>query len=305
MGDVSRSAGIGLINSLKNFVPKSSSTGRKGQTLRIDQNVIDQFAAAKSTNERLAILQSNPQLAEQYLKNNVPEKRFQAPIEALVTAQKSAVALLADARKGIQSPTAEGQVQRFETFVNRNRPFGAISTGKKKSEEAFDSSLRARDFDARRANVRRVFEGLFKTVNLVPGPDAPERFLLRRRLDASFAFGPDNPEDAGIKLVRNPISMRSKPFSAKPSRSRHRSARNRRDTQRTFAKGEPVKTDSIGSSATIAAPIFSRERISRDQPPTVARRSTNCRPTSSYSAIAGDGPNNWPPSRTSKNAAGN
>lgn len=142
-GDVSRTGSINLIRRLSEFAPQAKFKTKKGQRLKVDKALIAKFQNAKTTNERLALLQQNPELGTQFLETaDLGKGQLRGALTQLVRGDAGAMKRFGDIRQGILSPHDKSQIPRFEKFARGREaaPFAA-ETGFKRAQTSAEESL--------------------------------------------------------------------------------------------------------------------------------------------------------------------
>lgn len=194
---------IQLAAQFKEFVPKGQGKDERGR-FRVPKDQIAAFNRAKSTTERIAVLQRSPELRRQFLGKASFEAAVKDPFNQLLSGTARGKAELAAAQGKIDAPN-EAQGKIFDSFLSElgADKFAAGAEARDRAEANAQQFLRSKSIGARKAQVRDiVFEKALKKVNLVTGPDAPERGLLSLQLEKRFAFNAESPEQSGLAILR-------------------------------------------------------------------------------------------------------
>lgn len=110
-GELSKTASINLATRLGNFVPDRKGKDKRGD-FQIPQSQIDSFEAAKSTTERIDVLQKSPELRRDFIGNNPFAAESSEFVKMLLEGNKEAMAQFRATQKGI-NPLDANQVQAF------------------------------------------------------------------------------------------------------------------------------------------------------------------------------------------------
>lgn len=189
MGDVegarTSTAFVALAEQLREFAPTSKEISKS----KLPRESIARLQAAKSTSERLRILQSDPKLGEFFLENASFEKQAITAIRELVTNSPEAQAQQALAQQEIRAPNAAD----FEEFVSGlNRP--ASQDLLAKSNQA-RNDVKFRELALQSEGGAGLAQDMFqKALAKVDwsGPDALTHFSANRQATADMLGGADH-----------------------------------------------------------------------------------------------------------------
>ena len=111
-GDVTRTGTANLIRRLKEFAPKRKFKTKKDGITQIDQKTNDDFDEQKTTQDRIAFLQQNPKLAQQFLESQPLGKgQLRGAITLLLKADAGSVGRYKDIQQAILSPSDKNDVK--------------------------------------------------------------------------------------------------------------------------------------------------------------------------------------------------
>jgi hypothetical protein len=190
-GEIATTAAINLAKGLATFDPKRSFQVKGGKKLTVPQKQIDEFLAAKTTNERLKLLQQSPELGQQFLATaNLGKGQALGGISQLVKADPAALKLLQGVRQDILSPTDPSQIGRFEKF-RKGRAEAPFATAKRFQdiEEEVETGLLPDDTsrDARIGRAKASLNKVFGDVTDLPGIDRFAETRIRKAFDHAVA----------------------------------------------------------------------------------------------------------------------
>lgn len=214
-GRRSRTAVEALNVRLGEFAPTTAGEDALG-TFAIPQKSLDAFAVAKTTNERIGVLRSNPELRRQFLGSASFELGAKASIESLLSGDARATAIEQSAQAGIGAPDAAF----FDSFVGGIDSLDSQALGAANRKQAAGSAVR-KILDikgAATAQARGTLEGVLADQNLA-GADSVTRNISSGIFEAVSGLGV-NPRDAAaaafsaVPVIEQGIFGRSNSFNA-------------------------------------------------------------------------------------------
>lgn len=184
---------------LGDFVPTERGKDKRGR-FAVPQSQIAAFEAARSTSQRIGVLQKSPELRRSFLGQTSFEAGAQAFIEQLVSGDPQAQNELNKARASIQAITPD-QAKRFEKKVGslEGGAFQPVQTTTEASDTNIENYELGSVDDARAGTTREVFRKTLETLDL-EGFDYPSRKVKLSGFDAAVAAGRD-PESVAIGVL--------------------------------------------------------------------------------------------------------
>ncbi len=197
-GKSTSTAQISLATQLRDFVPTDTSKDARGE-FTVPGEQIAGFEAAGSTSERIAALQQSPELRRSFLAASSFEKRFQIPIEQILSGDQAAVAALGNAEGKIGGANAAA-ARKFEDFIttlDAGRFEGAAAVEREQNINQENLELAG----GVRAQARSVLERSLSKTNLA-GIDAIEKQAALTRFDLLTDEGDEAAISSAEQLIR-------------------------------------------------------------------------------------------------------
>ena len=208
-GRRSATAQVALESQLKNFTIPGvagdegtaflTSKDAEGNPLKVPRTAFERLKAARNSQQRLAVTQSNPALAEAFLANSSFEKRSAGGIGELVRGTQQGLAELGSARQKIQ-PVDQGQIQNFERKISEldGLPFQSDLAATQQSASNVEGFQLSGE-QSRRGRARKILSETTGQLNL-PFFDTftEQQFSAEFEADVSRGTGP---EQAAISIL--------------------------------------------------------------------------------------------------------
>lgn len=171
-GDVSKSGLTNLAKKLTDF--KSSAPGS------------EQFANAKSTTERIAILQQNKQLQAEFLAKNSFESGVDPTFRAMIRGDRKFMGLFSDAQQSIGAIRDPSQTKGFESFIGGLEGLklqGALTLKQRLETNKQKTNIEKGDALGRAVEI---LESSFEDFDFTLGTDTARKLAIRTSFEAGL-----------------------------------------------------------------------------------------------------------------------
>lgn len=210
MGDAEGARTETAVNALALQLRDFAPSAKDAEKARIPQTQLSAFRAARTTDERIDVMQQSPALREAFLGDASFELKAKTSIESLLSGSAEAKAVRANARAQIGGPS----VKSFETFVGDLNAMQSQSLVRAKADASNRVKLaELSDAAGGRAGLaREIFETTLGKVDL-PGFDSLERGTLSGRMAFLEASGA-TPAAAAATTLEEQVGRGSRSFLA-------------------------------------------------------------------------------------------